>query len=181
MATYGRRSHVYILFLQIRLFVLCFVLWLPILVHRFSAMRKIMAIEVHYIFYSYTFGLYFISLISMISKHNHRCHWKEILCLCYLAWTHIYIYIYIWYVQSGPKFNATISQDICYILRLYLSSSHMCKLSNYFKDVKVLESIGIISIQDSLDWVESEMNLNTIYYLKFHTCKSGFLSILQYM
>ena len=78
-------------------------------------------------------------------------------------------YIYLKYVHYGPKPKAIISHDWCDVLGLYFSSYGMWKFSTYFEDKKNLESAGINSSQDFLDWFESQMDSNTIYYLKFQT------------
>ena len=77
--------------------------------------------------------------------------------------------IYIKYVNSGPKPKSIISHDWCDVLGIYFSSYFMWQFSTYFEDKRMLESVGINTIQDSLDWVESQMDSNTIYYFKFQT------------
>ena len=72
-------------------------------------------------------------------------------------------------VHSGPKSKANISHDLCYVIGLYFASSCMRKLSTYFEYEKVLEYIGIISRHNSLDWVQSQMDRNTIYSFKSQT------------
>ena len=39
----------------------------------------------------------------------------------------------------------------------------------YIRTNYVLESVGINSSQDSLDWVDLQMDSNTIYYFRFQT------------
>ena len=73
------------------------------------------------------------------------------------------------YVHYQPKLKATTSYGLFYVLGLYFASSLMWKFSTYFKNWIVLEYIGIISIQDSLHWVESQMDSNNIYYFEFQT------------
>ena len=36
--------------------------------------------EVIYVFYSYVFGLYVVSLTSITVEHNYGCHQKDSLC-----------------------------------------------------------------------------------------------------
>ena len=62
-----------------------------------------------------------------------------------------------------------ISHDLCYVLWLYFTSYHMCQFSTYFEYKKVLEYFLTFSSQDYLDWVDSQMNSNTIHYLEFQT------------
>ena len=78
--------------------------------------------------------------------------------------------IYIKSIHSGPELKSTISHDLCCVLGLYFDSSHMWKFTTYFEDGRILEYVGIISSQDSLDVVESQMDSNTIYDFKFQTC-----------
>ena len=44
-------------------------------------MRILLTVEVIYMFYSYVFGLYFVSLTSMTARHNYRCHQKARFCI----------------------------------------------------------------------------------------------------
>ena len=73
-----------------------------------------MAGEVVYIFYSYIFGLYFVSLAYMTTEHNYRFHKREIFILSYTFES-----IYLKSVHYGTKFKANISHGMCYVLRLY--------------------------------------------------------------
>ena len=77
--------------------------------------------------------------------------------------------IYLKSVHSGPKFKATISHDLWYVLGLYFYYYHMWKLYTYLEDRRNFESVGIISIKDPLDWVESQMDSNAICYFEFQT------------
>ena len=121
--------------------------------------------EVIYIIYSYVFGLYLFLLAPMTSDHNHGCHRKYSFCLFITSKS-----IHLKYVNYGPNFKASIYHDMCYILGLNFVSYRMWNFSTYFEDGRVLESVGIISSQDSLDLLQSQMELNTIYYFKFQTC-----------
>ena len=89
VATYGRRTHVYI-FLRIWIFCYHFVSWLSRIGHNFSEICIRMVEEVIYILYSYVFGLYIVSLIAMTSKHNHGWHQDKIFCLFYFTRIHIF-------------------------------------------------------------------------------------------
>ena len=102
----------------------------------------------------------FVLLSSMSSKHDHVYRQKDIFSI--FLW---FKSIHIKSVHSGPKIKATISKDMYCVRGLYFKSSCMWKFFTYFEDRKVLESVGIIPLQDSLDWVESQMESNTIYYL----------------
>ena len=57
---------------------------------------------------------------------------------------------------------------------LYFASSRMWRLSTYFEEGSMLESIGINSIWDSLDQVESQMDSNDIHYFEFQTWNQTF-------
>ena len=65
--------------------------------------------------------------------------------------------------------KAIISQDWCDVIGLYFAPSNMWILSTYFEDRRILEPVGINSSQDYLDWVESQMDSNNIYYFKLQT------------
>ena len=82
--------------------------------------------------------------------------------------------IYFKYVNSGPKYKATISHGWCGVLRLYFYSYRIWRLLAFLKDRRMLESFGINSNQDSPDWVNSKMDLNIIYYFKFQTWNLDF-------
>ena len=77
--------------------------------------------------------------------------------------------IYLKSIHSGNNFKATNSHDMCYLFGLYFASSCMCRFSNDFKGGSILEYVGIVSIQDSLDWFESQMDSNTIFYFELKT------------
>ena len=77
-------------------------------------------------------------------------------------------------VLYGPNFKATISYDLCYILGLYFTYSFMWQFSTHFKYGSMLEYVGIISRKDSLDWVDSQMDSNTIYYFEFQNWNLDF-------
>ena len=98
------------------------------------------AVEVIYIFYSYAFVLYAVPLTSVTPNNNHGCHQKDIFFLFMM-----FKYIYLKSVHSGPKSNAIISHDWCDILGLYFAYSRMWRLSNYFEDKRMLETVGINS------------------------------------
>ena len=129
-----------------------------------------MAVEVIYIFYSYIFGLYFVSLADMTNKNNHIFHQKYGFYLFYHVWIHIYIKC----IHSGPEFKATISHKLCCVLGLYFTSSRMWRLYTYFEYGSILEYYRIISIQDSIDWVESQMHSNNIHYFEYQTWNLDF-------
>ena len=78
--------------------------------------------------------------------------------------------IYLKSVHSGPTLKATISHDLCYIFGLYFASFRMWRFYNYFEDGRMLESVGIISSQHSLDLFKSQNDYNTIYDLESQTC-----------
>ena len=102
--------------------------------------------EVIYIFYSYSFGLYVVSLTSMTPEHNIGVvKRKDFVYFITLK------SIYLKSVHSGPKSKAIISHDWCGLLGLYFASSCMWRLSTYFEDGRMLESVGINPIQDSPD------------------------------
>ena len=102
--------------------------------------------KVIYIFYSYVFGLYFVSLAAITANHNHGCNQKYIFCLFIT-----FIAIYIKYVHYGSKSKAIISHDWYYIIGSYFTTSCMWRFPTYFKDGSMLESVVINSRQDSLD------------------------------
>ena len=86
----------------------CFVsLWL-IPGHIFSETWMRMAVEVPYIFYSYVFGLYFISLTTMTTKHDHRCHWNNSVCLFYYIIIHTSQIFTIWTKIQGYYIKQSI-------------------------------------------------------------------------
>ena len=127
-----------------------------------------MAGEVFYILYSYVFGLYVVSLTSMMAEHNHGYHQKD--SFYFITFKSIYIKS----VRSGPKSKDIISHNWCDVIGLYFASSCMWKFPTYFEDGRMLEYVGINSKKDSLDKVGSKIYSNTIYYFKFQTWNQAF-------
>ena len=64
-------------------------------------------------------------------------------------------------VHFGPKSKTNIYHNLWYILGSYFVSYCMWRLFIYFKEGRVLKYIRITSIQEYLDWVESQMDLDT--------------------
>ena len=77
--------------------------------------------------------------------------------------------MYLKYVHSGPNSKAIISHNWWDVLWLYLVYSCMWQFFTYFEYRRILESFGINSSQDSLDYFESQMESNNIHYFKFQT------------
>ena len=90
--------------------------------------------EVIYIFYSYSFGLYFVSLTAMTIDHNHGCHQKDTFWVFYYVrihisqfctfWTDIQVYHITRYVSSYSYQLASVSKLHAYSRAVVVHTLH---------------------------------------------------------
>ena len=143
--TYGVRSHVYILLMD-PIFWLMFCFMIPENRPDFQWDVDMYGGRSHI----YLLHLCIWLIFGFIDRHDLRAR-SRVSSKGHILFILFRPNPYLKFVHSGPKFKAAISHDMCYILGFYFDSSRMWKFSTYFEEGEVLEYVGIIYSQDSLD------------------------------